>query len=126
MVWDGLPGSLFLGPLTTATNDGNGTLTVVTPTSTFTYNLRYHIMANPQDPILGQQGPGFLGTPSGLQHRIVFWVDFNNTPGDQTDDQRFDGYLMTRTRNAIAGVTWMNNVPFGFYATGKLCWQIVY
>ena len=120
IVWDGIPGSLFLGPAN-PTYGGNGTLSVYTPNSTITYNLRYQIMANPQDPIVGQQGPGFLGTSSSLQHRIVFWVDFNNTPANQSDDQRFDGYLMTRTRNAMAGVTWWSNVPFGFYATGKNC-----
>jgi hypothetical protein len=121
MVWDGIPGSLFLGPAN-ATYGGTGTLSVVTPNVTNTYNLRYQIMANPQDSIVGQQGPGFLGTSSSLQHRIVFWVDFNNTPANESDDQRFDGYLMTRNRNAMAGVTWWNNVPFGFYATNKNCW----
>ena len=40
MVWDGVPGSLFLGPLTTTPNDGNGTLTVTTTTSTLTFDIR--------------------------------------------------------------------------------------
>ena len=80
--------------------------------------VRYKITLNPQDSIEGMQGPGNQ-KPSSLGHRIVFWVDFNNTPKNPKDDQRFDGYMMTQTKDAIAGVTWWNGIPFGFYAYNK-------
>jgi hypothetical protein len=64
---------------------------------------------------------GYLGSDSALGHRIVFWVDFNNTPDAVRDDQRFDGYPMTATKDAMAGVTWANAVPHGFYATDRNC-----
>lgn len=83
--------------------------------------VRYVLAENPQDFVDGRQGPGYIGTPSTAKHRIVFWVDFNNTPFNHSDDQRFDGYIMTQTRSAIAGVTWWNGIVFGFYAAGKLC-----
>jgi hypothetical protein len=85
------------------------------------YPLRYQVAADPQDWIEGEQGPGFKGTNSYRKHRIVFWVDFKNTPANPADDQRFDGYMMTNGRTAMAGVTWMNNVPYGFYAHNKQC-----
>jgi hypothetical protein len=83
--------------------------------------LSYQAFANPQDFIDGEQGPGYLGSDSTLGHRIVFWVDFNDTPDTLRDDQRFDGYLMTVTKDAMAGVTWANAVPHGFYATDRKC-----
>ena len=85
------------------------------------FNVRYQILSNPQDFIDGRQGPGYIGVSSTAQQRIVFWVDYNNTPNNPYDDQRFDGYMMTQTRNAIAGVTWWNGMVFGFYATNKIC-----
>lgn len=67
------------------------------------------------------QGPGYIGVNSTDTHRIVFWVDFANTPANPADDQRFDGYVFTQTRNAMAGVTWWAGIPFGFYAANKVC-----
>ena len=85
--------------------------------------LVYHAFTNPQDAIDGEQGPGYLGSDSTLGHRIVFWVDFNDTP-DIRDVQRFDGYLMTATEDAMAGVTWAAAVPHGFYVMDKKCFSI--
>jgi hypothetical protein len=87
--------------------------------------LVYHALTDPQDVIDSQQGPGYLGTDSSLGHRIVFWVDFNGTRDAIRDDQRFDGYLMTITRDALAGVTWVKGIAHGFYATDKKCFSIV-
>lgn len=81
----------------------------------------YHVLAEPQEYVDGEQGPGYRGTDSTLHHRIVFWVHFDTTSRNW---QRFDGYLMTETRDAMAGVTRSRDVPYGFYATDKKCIDI--
>ena len=93
IVWDGWRGELVLG-------SGRDSIRL----GSTTYVIRgYTILADPQDVIEEIEGPGYLGIASPFRHRIVFWVDSNNTPSDPTDDQRFDGYLMTQTKDAIAG-----------------------
>jgi len=109
IVWDGWEGFLTLRP------DGTGTLEQRGHPA---YSVQHRVLLNPQDNIDGMRGPGYQGS-STLKHRIVFWVDFNRTPHNREDDQRFDGYLMTKTKDAIAGVTWWQGIPFGFYATNK-------
>lgn len=51
----------------------------------------------------------------GPDHKVEFQVDLAGT-SDPKDDQRFEGYLFTRSRDAMAGITWQEDVPFGFYA----------
>jgi hypothetical protein len=52
----------------------------------------------------------------GPDQKIEFYVDFNHTPGDFSDDQQFDGYLFTHGMKAMAGITWWNGIQFGFKA----------
>ena len=108
IVWDGWKAFLTLR------QDGSGYLSFDPRTS---YAVRAEYLKDPQDIVDGQTGPGYLGTPSSLKHRIVFWVDFPKTPNAPQDDQRFDGYFFTQTKDGMAGVTWWNGTPFGFYAT---------
>lgn len=46
-------------------------------------------------------------------HRIKFSIKFD------FGWQKFDGYMFTRDRKIIAGITWWNNIPFGFYAVKR-------
>jgi hypothetical protein len=69
---------------------------------------------------------GWVRTPTypldpgwGPGHKIELRIDFAGTL-DADDDQRFDGYLFTRTRDAMAGVTWWHDRPFGFYAVKQV------
>jgi len=116
IVWDGWEGFLTLAPPAGGAGTGTGYLE---QRGRDRCSVRYQILCDPQDSIGGSRGPGYIGTRSSIKHRIVFWVDFNNTPNNPRDDQRFDGYMMTQTKNAIAGITWWNKIPFGFYATNK-------
>jgi hypothetical protein len=86
------------------------------------YLIRFGTTTTPVDPkprvqqnvVAGRTGPGYIGVNWDYRHRIVFWVDFNNTPTILTDDQRFDGYLMTHKKVRFAGITWKNGAPVGF------------
>jgi len=109
--WDGWEGTLVL------LKGGKGYIEV----SGTRYDLEYVILKNPQDNIAGMTGPGYTGKNTNLGHRIVFMVDFARTPANKSDDQRFDGYVFTQTidnasKRAMAGITWWDGIPFGFYA----------
>lgn len=109
IVWDGHQGTLML------LADGSGWLIA----GGNRHLLRHRSAINPQEAVTGgYRGPGYR-TNSNLNHRVVFWVDFANTPTNASDDQMFDGYMMTQTKNAIAGITWWRNIAFGFYAYNK-------
>jgi len=70
---------------------------------------------NQQDVVEGQTGPGYIGTNWDYRHRIVFWSNHPNY-------QRFDGYIMTQTKDAFAGITWRKDgVPVGFSAVWHHC-----
>jgi hypothetical protein len=53
-------------------------------------------------------------------YRILFYiVSLGGENSDGTGGQKFDGYLMTQTKDAIAGITYWDGRPFGFYAVKK-------
>ena len=63
-------------------------------------------------------GYGFVRTPNyprdaswGPDNQIEFYIDFKNDNGDT----KFMGYIFSWNKEAIAGVTWWHNTPFGFY-----------
>jgi hypothetical protein len=49
-------------------------------------------------------------------HIVFYAVGLNGENVDATGGQKFDGYLMPLTRDAIAGLTWAKGRPSGFYA----------
>lgn len=51
------------------------------------------------------------------EHHIIFYIiGLHEENADGTRGQKFDGYMMTQTKDAIAGITWWHGQPFGFYA----------
>ena len=53
-------------------------------------------------------------------HKIVFYVvGLGGENADGTGGQKFEAYLFTQTKDGMAGTTWWQNQPFGFYAVRK-------
>ena len=64
-------------------------------------------------------GWGLVRTPNfplesswGPDHQIEFYIDFKNDNGNT----KFLGYLFTEDQEAMAGIYWWHNSPYGFYA----------
>ena len=47
-------------------------------------------------------------------HRVQFQIEF-----DPRDPQRFEGYVFTNSKAAMAGYTWWSGIPFGWFATKR-------
>lgn len=49
-------------------------------------------------------------------HKIIFYIDMKDTKGLPGDDQRFEGYLFSQSRQAMAGTTSWSGTMFGWSA----------
>ncbi len=96
---DGWKGKLSLwqsnGAVIGSYTDGNGAV----------HNVRT-VLRTASNPLPNTWGP---------DHKIELYIDFADT-ANANDDQKFEAYLFTQTKDAMAGVTWWNNTPYGFYA----------
>jgi hypothetical protein len=97
MSHDGWKGTLYLG---------DGKADCPTPLC-----LSHYIDSN------GRRFPVKVSTSG---YRITFYVvGMGGQNTDGSGGQKFQGYLMTQTKDAIAGTTWWERQPFGFYATRR-------
>ena len=77
LVWDGGKGSLVFRKY------GTSDFSEFTHAGTHvTLGVRPVLLADPQDNVDGQAVPGYLGVNSDLKHRIAFWIDLSQTPGN--------------------------------------------
>ncbi|MFX0200980.1 MAG: hypothetical protein ACFFCW_33085, partial [Candidatus Hodarchaeota archaeon] len=93
----------------------------------FNFNGRYSIVYD------GWKGTLYINYPHGTfigangkrdqvkmrkkEHQIVFYIiGLGGENADESGGQKFEGFLMTQTKNAIAGTTWWRGRRFGFYA----------
>jgi hypothetical protein len=53
-------------------------------------------------------------------HKVVFYViGLGGENANGTGGQKFEGYFFTQTKDGMAGTTWWQNQPFGFYAVKR-------
>lgn len=53
-------------------------------------------------------------------HKVVFYVvGLGGENANGMGGQKFEGYFFTQTKDGMAGTTWWQNQPFGFYAVRK-------
>lgn len=105
-VLDGEPGALILEAL--PDDPGSGAPNIVgvfIPASGQAHGVRGYVRT-PDYPLPRSWGP---------DHQILLAIDFPGTP-DPDDDQRLEGYLLVHGKQGLAGITWQEDLPYGFYA----------
>ena len=64
----------------------------------------------------GKQFKVYGETDPAHRHALEFSLDYPNTES-QSDDQRFEVYFFTQTKDGMAGITHWNKIPFGVRLT---------
>lgn len=71
----------------------------------------------PRGTFFGANGKRYQVKMRKYEHQIVFYIaGLGGENADKSGGQKFVGFLMTQTKNAIAGTTWWRGRRFGFYA----------
>ncbi len=113
MVHDDWRGTLVINPPTQILNGVVGPCTFTSHVIDGTYTTSN----NPQPLTMrgtlgGQDGNQQTGQPCPQSdHLLEFTIAFPGQP-----PQRFSGYFFTHQSQGMAGLTWWNDIPFGWYA----------
>jgi len=104
----------FCGNYNIIINGSKGILQLVSCQTDKNYNLKgiyLDILTNKEYQVEGYSGHLSPDIPD---HKITFFINFKE------NRQMFEGYLMIKTKDAIAGYTMVNGIPVGFYATKEV------
>jgi len=109
----------FHGTYNMSINGSKGTLQLTTCTTEKEYNLKgVYINIETMKKYSVKAYTGHIN-PNIPKHKIILFINFPK------DRQMFEGYLMLKTKDAIAGYTNMYGTQVGFYAIKKIESQTV-
>jgi len=114
ITWAGISILDFCGRYNMVINGSKGILQLISSTDKKNYTLKgtyRDIETNETYEVEGYTGEKIL------EHKIIFFINFKKSR------QMFEGYLMDKTKDALAGYTVIGDMPVGFYATKQIEYQ---
>lgn len=115
IAYAGISTSDFYGTYYMVVDGSKGILQLISFPDEKDYNLKgtyKDIETNKTYDVEGYSG--HLNLDKTIEHKITFFINFNE------NRQKFEGYLMSKTKDALAGWTMVNKIPVGFYATKEV------